>query len=45
MKLFNERVDIVKSMVNKKFNFTTKDMNYIEGKPITFGGRNKTFDN
>lgn len=45
IKLFNERVDIVKSMVSKKFNFTTKDMNYIEGKPITFGGRNKTFDN
>ena len=45
IKLFNERVDIVKSMVNKKFNFTTKDMNYIEGKPITFAGRNKTFDN
>ena len=45
IKLFNERVDIVKSIVNKKFNFTTKDMNYIEGKPITFAGRNKTFDN
>ena len=45
IKFFNERVDIVKSMVNKKFNFTTKDMNYIEGKPITFAGRNKTFDN
>ena len=45
IKLFNERVDIVKSMVNKKFNFTTKDMNYITGKPITYMGRNKTFDN
>ena len=45
IKLFNERVDIVKSMVTKKYNFTTKDKNYIEGKPITFGGRNKTFDN
>ena len=45
IKLFNERVDIVKSMVSKKYNFTTKDKNYIEGKPITFGGRNKTFDN
>ena len=45
IKLFNERLDIVKSMVNKKFNFTTKDMNYIEGRPITFAGRNKTFDN
>ena len=32
-------------MVNKKFNFTTKDMNYITGKPITYMGRNKTFDN
>ena len=32
-------------MVSKKYNFTTKDKNYIEGKPITFGGRNKTFDN
>ena len=40
-----ERVDIVKDMVSKKYNFTTKDKNYIEGKPITFGGRNKTFDN
>ena len=37
IKFFNERVDIVKSMVNKKFNFTTKDMNYIEGKPIKIG--------
>lgn len=45
IKLFNERVNIVKSMVNKKFNFTTKDMNYITGKPITYMGRNKTFDN
>ena len=45
IKLFNERVDIVKSMVSKKYNFTTKDKNYIEGKPITFAGRNKTFDN
>ncbi len=45
IKLFNERVDIVKDMVSKKYNFTTKDKNYIEGKPITFGGRNKTFDN
>ena len=45
IKLFNERVDIVKDMVTKKYNFTTKDKNYIEGKPITFGGRNKTFDN
>ena len=45
IKLFNERVDIVKSMVSKKYNFTAKDKNYIEGKPITFGGRNKTFDN
>ena len=45
IKLFNERVDIVKSMVSKKYNFTTKDKNYIEGKPITFTGRNKTFDN
>ena len=45
IKLFNERVDIVKTMVTKKYNFTTKDKNYIEGKPITFGGRNKTFDN
>ena len=45
IKLFNERVDIVKTMVNKKFNFTTKDMNYITGKPITYMGRNKTFDN
>ena len=45
LKLFNERVDIVKSMVSKKYNFTAKDMNYIEGKPITFAGRNKTFDN
>ena len=32
-------------MVSKKFNFTTKDMNYITGKPITYMGRNKTFDN
>ena len=45
IKLFNERVDIVKSMVSKKYNFTAKDKNYIEGKPITFAGRNKTFDN
>ena len=45
IKLFNERVDIVKSIVSKKYNFTTKDKNYIEGKPITFAGRNKTFDN
>ncbi len=45
IKLFNERVDIVKSIVNKKFKFTVKDINYITGKPITFGGRNKTFDN
>lgn len=45
IKLFNERVDIVKTMVNKKFNFTTKDMNYITGKPITYMGRSKTFDN
>ena len=45
IKLFNERVDIVKDIVSKKYNFTTKDKNYIEGKPITFGGRNKTFDN
>ena len=45
IKLFNERVDIVKSMVSKKYNFTAKDKNYITGKPITFGGRSKTFDN
>ena len=45
IKLFNERVDIVKSIVTKKYNFTVKDMNYISGKPITFAGRNKTFDN
>ena len=45
IKLFNERVDIVKSIVTKKYNFTVKDMNYITGKPITFAGRNKTFDN
>lgn len=45
IKLFNERVDIVKSIVNKKYNFTAKDMNYITGKPITYMGRNKTFDN
>lgn len=45
IKLFNERVDIVKSIVTKKYKFTVKDMNYITGKPITFAGRNKTFDN
>ena len=45
IKLFNERVDIVSSIVKKKYNFTVKDWNYITGKPITFGGRNKTFDN
>ena len=45
IKLFNERVDIVKSIVTKKYNFTVKDMNYITGVPITFAGRNKTFDN
>lgn len=45
IKLFNERVDIVSSIVRKKYNFTTKDWNYISGKPITYMGRNKTFDN
>ena len=45
LKLFNERVDIVSSIVKKKYNFTVKDWNYITGKPITFAGRNKTFDN
>ena len=45
IKLFNERVDIVKSIVTKKYKFTVKDMNYISGQPITFAGRNKTFDN
>ena len=45
IKLFNERVDIVSSIVKKKYNFTVKDWNYITGKPITYMGRNKTFDN
>ena len=45
IKLFNERVDIVSSIVKKKYNFTVKDWNYISGKPITYMGRNKTFDN
>ena len=45
IKLFNERVDIVSSIVRKKYNFTIKDWNYISGKPITYMGRNKTFDN
>ena len=45
IKLFNERVDIVSSIVKKKYNFTIKDWNYITGKPITYMGRNKTFDN
>lgn len=45
IKLFNERVDIVSSIVRKKYNFTVKDWNYISGKPITYMGRNKTFDN
>ena len=29
IKLFNERVDIVSSIVKKKYNFTVKDWNYI----------------
>ena len=45
IKLFNERVDIVSEIVRKKYNFTVKDWNYITGKPITYMGRNKTFDN
>ena len=45
IKLFNERVDIVSSIVKKKYNFTVKDWNYITGIPITYMGRNKTFDN
>ena len=45
IKLFNERVDIVSTIVKKKYNFTVKDWNYITGKPITYMGRNKTFDN
>ena len=45
IKLFNERVDIVSSIVKKKYNFTVKDWNYITGKPITYMGRNKTVDN
>ena len=45
IKLFNERVDIVSSIVRKKYNFTIKDWNYISGKPITYMKRNKTFDN
>ena len=45
IKLFNERVDIVSSIVKKKYNFTVKDWDYISGKPITYMGRNKTFDN
>lgn len=45
IKLFNERVDIVSSIVRKKYDFTVKDWNYITGKPITYMGRNKTFDN
>ena len=45
IKFFNERVDIVSSIVKKKYNFTVKDWNYITGVPITYMGRNKTFDN
>ena len=45
IKLFNERVDIVSEIVRKKYNFTVKDWNYITGKPVTYMGRNKTFDN
>ena len=45
IKLFNERVDIVSEIVRKKYNFTVKDWNYITGQPITYMGRNKTFDN
>ena len=45
IKLFNERVDIVSEIVKKKYNFTIKDWNYITGQPITYMGRNKTFDN